>query len=240
MKTVVFITGASRGLGLAIAELFLKDDDVRVIGISRRQTIESSEYRHITLDLSDIEAVDKFKFPVDNYDKYILINNAGVVSPIEYVGHGFTSEIINNYNINLIAPSLLTNMFLSQFGSGEKNLHIINVSSGAGKNAYDGWSVYCATKAGLDIFSETIKKEIIISGKQDLVKIHSIAPGVVDTDMQGVIRSSSTNNFSNLEKFKEMYKDKVLVSPESVALKYKYVIDNVDEFPDVVISVRDF
>lgn len=237
--TVVFVTGSSRGLGLALANLLLKEKNIRVIGIARQQTIENPNYRHLVLDLSDIETVERFRFPVEEYDKYILINNAGVIEPIAHVGHEFSTNIVNNYNVNLIAPSILTNMFLRQFSKQKNDLHIINVSSGAGKYPIDGWSSYNASKAGIDMFSLVINEEIKLNNKS-YIKINSIAPGIVDTDMQGVIRGSDAENFSNTNKFINYYKDGDLVSPEEVAEKFKLVIDNPQDYPEVILDVRNF
>ncbi|MEN8138308.1 MAG: SDR family NAD(P)-dependent oxidoreductase [Bacteroidota bacterium] len=237
--TIAFITGSSRGLGLALAELLLKDKNVKVVGISRHQTIENPKYEHIALDLSDLKTVEKFRFHVDEYDKYILINNAGVIEPIAHVGHTFSTDIVSNYNVNLIAPSLLTNTFLRQFSELKKPIHIINVSSGAGKHPIDGWSTYNASKAGLDMFSLVIDRELKINNDNH-IRIHSIAPGVVDTEMQGTIRNTDIKNFSTVDKFKDYFSHGDLAKPSDIAKKYKKVIDNPDDFPEVVISVRDF
>ncbi|MCK5781622.1 MAG: SDR family NAD(P)-dependent oxidoreductase [Flavobacteriales bacterium] len=237
--TVAYITGASRGLGKALAELLLQEDDIRVVGLSRQQTIEHHNYRHIVLDLSDIEVVERFRFPVEEYDKYILINNAGVIEPIGHVGHDFSTNILANFNVNLVSPSLLMNMFMRQFSTRSKEMQIINVSSGAGKYPIDGWSSYNASKAGIDMFSLVLNEEL----KKDNVehiKVFSIAPGVVDTDMQGVIRSSDETKFSNIDKFKDLYNDGQLSCPESVAKLFKKVIDKPNDFPDVILDVRNF
>lgn len=237
--TLAFITGTSKGLGKAIAELLLKDENIKVVGVSRKQNIKHSNYEHITLDLSDIEIVEKFRFPEKEFDKCILINNAGVIEPIAHLGHQFSTDITNNYNINLISPSILINVFMRQFSKLKKPLHVINVSSGAGKYPIDGWSAYCASKSGLDMYSKTLKEELMVDGN-DNIHIHSIAPGVVNTEMQGLIRDSSSENFSNVEKFKVYFDENVLKIPEEVALKFKKVIDNPNEFPEVILDVRNF
>ena len=237
--TIAFITGTSRGLGKAIAELLLEDENIKVVGISRNQSIEHPNYRHKFLDLSDIETIERYRFPVEEYDKYILINNAGVIEPISHLGHEFATDIKINYNINLLAPSILMNMFMRQFSNTGKLVHIINVSSGAGKYPIDGWSTYSASKAGLDMFSLALKEEIIIDGREN-VNIHSIAPGIVNTEMQGIIRNSNSESFSNIDKFKNYFEDNLLTSPKEVASKFKKVIDNPEKFPDVVIDVRNF
>lgn len=237
--TIVFITGTSRGLGKAIAELLLEDEKNLVVGISRKQNIEHSNYKHIVLDLSDIEIVKKFRFPEQEFEKCILINNAGTIEPIAHLGHQFSTDITNNFNINLISPSILINTFMRQFSMLGKPLHVINVSSGAGKYPIDGWSAYCASKSGLDMFSLALKEELKLDKKEN-IHVHSIAPGVVNTEMQGLIRESDSVNFSNVEKFKGYFDENILKSPEEVALKFKEVIDNPDKFTEVIIDVRSF
>jgi benzil reductase ((S)-benzoin forming) len=237
--TIAFITGTSKGLGKAIAELLLEDDNIKVVGISRHQSIEHPNYKHLILDFSNIKTVELFKFPKEEYDKYILINNAGIIEPIAHLGHEFATDLVKNYNINLISPSILINMFMRQFSNLGKPMHIINVSSGAGKYPIDGWSTYNASKAGLDLFSLALKEEIKIDGK-DNINVHSIAPGVVKTEMQETIRNSNTENFSKLDKFINYYDNNLLASPEEVAIKFKKVIDEPEKFPDVVIDVRNF
>jgi len=237
--TIAFITGTSKGLGKALAELLLEDNNVKVVGISRHQSIEHPNYKHLILDFSDIKTVELFKFPEGEYDKYVLINNAGVIEPIAHLGHEFATDLVRNYNVNLISPSILINMFMRQFSKLEKPMHIINVSSGAGKYPIDGWSTYNASKAGLDLFSLALKEEIKIDGKEN-INVHSIAPGIVKTEMQETIRNSKLENFSNLDKFTNYYENDLLTSPEDVALKFKKVIDNPEKFPDVVIDVRNF
>ena len=70
-----------------------------------------------------------------------------------------SSSIIKSYTVNLIAPSVLSNSFMNQFENQVAEKVILNISSGAGKNPVDGWSVYCATKSGIDMFSKTLEME---------------------------------------------------------------------------------
>ncbi len=130
-------------------------------------------------------------------------------------------------------------MFIRQFSDRKKTIHIINVSSGAGKYPIDGWSTYNASKAGLDMFSLVLNEENNLKGN-DNVYIHSIAPGIIDTSMQGIIRGSEITAFSNVEKFKNYFKEGSLTSPQEVAKKFKMVIENPENFPEVIIDVRDF
>jgi benzil reductase ((S)-benzoin forming) len=237
----IFVTGSSSGIGKAIAELLLEDKNNTVVGISRSNTIaENENYRHIHFDLSDLEKLYDFEFEQDKeFDSIVLINNSGQVEPVAHLGHENDREISANYSLNLIAPSILTNKFLASFKKSSTKLHIINVSSGAGKYPIDGWSIYNASKAGLDMFSKVLKEELIIDGYKNIY-IHSIAPGIVDTKMQEVIRSNKQDDFSNIERFLEYHKNGDLADPYDVAKKYIQVIKTPENFKEVVISVKDF
>ena len=237
--TIAFITGTSSGLGKAIAELLLDNNDIHVVGISRSKTIDKINYKHLNLDLSIVTDVSSFEFPTGIYDKYILINNAGVISPISHLGHDFNTDIDSGYKVNLISPSILINTFIKQFANLGTPMHIINVSSGAGKYPTDGWSVYNASKAGIDMFSLALKKELIIDNR-NYVNIHSVAPGVVDTKMQSSIRKCNSEDFSTVSKFAKYYDDNTLSNPSDVAIKFKKIIDNPESVPEVIIYVRDF
>jgi len=237
--TAIFITGASRGIGRALVDLLLEDCNNFVYGMSRKQSVKSENYKHFFVDLSDIEKVKSFDFTDLVYEKYILINNAGVIDPISHVGMLGSGMMTTNLNVNLVAPTILINSFLKKFLHTKRDLHIINVSSGAGKYPIDGWSCYNTSKSGIDMFSLVVDQELKIDNNTH-VKIHSIAPGIVDTDMQGEIRNSSESGFSNIEKFKAYYKDGELSNPMDVATKFLEVINSPNNFKDVILDVRKF
>ena len=114
---------------------------------------------------------------------------------------------------------------------------ILFISSGAAKRAIAGWSQYCASKAALDIFAETLQLELNNIGRVCAIK--SIAPGVVDTPMQEQIRSSEENDFPQVEQFRNLFQDKELTSPDEVAQKLYYVSQQANQYPLVCMSLRD-
>jgi len=234
-----FITGTSRGIGKAIAEQLLANPENFVTGLSRTSTITHERYTHVEMDLSNIEQVSKFNFPVlEQAKKIALVNNAGAIGEVHYVGKLEDDSIVQAYNINLVAPTILTNSFLNSYASNSAKQIIINVSSGAGKNAIDGWSVYCATKAGLDMFTKVTAEELKIADKKN-VFIFAVAPGIVDTAMQDQIRTASTGDFSQVQRFIDYKKSDQLAQPGFVAGKYLSILDVPEKFTDVVFSVKD-
>ena len=141
--------------------------------------------------------------------------------------------------MNTIAPQILTNSFIKRFKNVKGQFHVLNISSGAGKNPIDAWATYCASKAALDLFSETVAEELDWRGHENW-KVHSCAPGVVDTGMQEQIRSVDITDFKLVQKFKDLKENNELSTPVHVAKKLWEVISNPAAFAEIVISVRDF
>lgn len=242
-----YITGTSRGIGKAFAEHLLENPSNRVIGISRQRTIEHVNYHHFFLDLTDANAVADFKFELHaNAKKIYLINNAGALGFIKPIGKIDASAIIKNYTLNLIAPSVLTNSFMDRYSTVDAEKVIVNISSGAGKNPIDGWAVYCASKAGIDMFSRVVdleqklRKEHAQENIHKGFKIFSIAPGVVNTAMQDEIRETAPEDFSRLQDFIAYKNDNKLAEPEMISKKYIKVLSNVNSIKEVLTSIKDY
>lgn len=242
-----YITGTSRGIGKGFADYLLKNSNNRVIGISRQQSINNNNYKHVNLDLTNAEAISNFKFNFHPEAKKIyLINNAGSLGFIKPVGKLDASTIIKNYTLNLIAPSVLSNTFIDFYNTIDAEKVIVNISSGAGKAPVDGWAVYCASKAGLDMFSRVVDEEqkIIVQQADKKTdkgfKIFSIAPGIVDTEMQNDIRKASKNNFSRLENFIVFKANNELLDPAIVSEKYFKILEDVINIKEVVFSLKDY
>lgn len=237
MAKLAYITGSSRGIGQALA-LLLLDKGYKVVGLARNKTIDHPNFQHIPIDLSNLLAVKEFNFEIES-DEAILVNNAGKIGEIAPVGEVTDQEMESVMNINTIAPQILSNKFIKRFKNNKGNYHILNISSGAGKRAISSWATYCASKAAIDLFSETIAAEFDWK-EMDNWHIHSCAPGVVDTKMQEHIRSTDQSKFMHVENFKA-YKDNAeLYSAEFVANKLFQVINDPSNFPQTIISVRDF
>ncbi len=235
-----FITGTSKGIGKSLAEELLKDENNKVIGISRKNTLNHKNYNHITTDLSNLDDTESIFFPnIENASDIVLINNSGVISKIKRVGKLKTTEIINDYNVNILSPSVLINNFIKKYQAYTNKRIILNISSGAGRHTIDAWSVYCAAKSALDMFSENINLEQSFYPKLNRINIFSVAPGVVDTSMQNQIRASSDNDFSELKKFVDLKKNNKLSSPEETAINLLKIIKNYDNFKNVLLDIRN-
>jgi benzil reductase ((S)-benzoin forming) len=238
----IFITGSSKGLGKALAELFLVQANTKVIGMARTCSIQHENYTHHQLDLSNQELVNGFLFPqLENADEIILINNAGVLKPIKKVGTFSANEVSTNIQVNLTAPIVLSNSFAKAYQNIECKRLILNISSGAGKSPIDGWAAYCTTKSGLDMFSEVMQAEQnLISYVYNRINIIALSPGIIDTDMQGEIRNSNAADFSNVERFVDYKESGELQSTQQTAEKIISKLQSFFTEEKVICSLRDY
>lgn len=221
------ITGASRGLGASAAQQMLSEG-IHVISVSRnensllKQAAEKAgvEYTHHSCDLSSegqvqsvfaAIAADVFK----NAEAVYVINNAGVIEPIDVAGELDASLVQTNVQVNLTAPILISNLFLQKAKETDTRVIIANVTSGAGERPIQGWSIYCSTKAAVNMFTMTAGLELKNNGSSS--KVIAFSPGIMDTDMQVTIRSSSEEAFADVDTFRNYKESGSLRSPDTVA-----------------------
>lgn len=237
-KSHIFITGTSKGIGFALVNTLLEQKkDVIIYGFSRNQTISHPSFIHQTTDLSDpsfIESVDFDKATVNKDDTVVLVNNAGVIKPVNRAGHASEKEITDHLNINLMAPVLLINKFFRIFESHIGKKIVINVSSGAARRPIDGWSCYCSGKAGLEMYTKTIglENEIHNTGFQ----VFSVSPGIIDTPMQEIIRTSDPKEFTLQNEFVRYKKEKLLKDPLETSKHLIDVIYNTEKYTEILIE----
>ena len=237
-----FITGSSRGIGRALVDKALTQSDTRVMGFSRTASENHPHYTHVAVDLSDVSAlaerVDSLFPAVEAPRRLVLINNAGTLGEVKYLGDLDDSSIITLFNLNVTAPTLLINAFIRQYRAVQAQKLIINVSSGAGKYPVDGWSGYCASKAALDMVSQVAALESEL--RPDGFRVFALAPGVVDTAMQDHIRTTDAANFSKLRKFMDYKAENALDDPATTAEKFFQLINHPERFAEVIQDVRNF
>lgn len=220
-----FITGTSSGLGKALAEAVLCLPDAYVMGFARRQVLEHVRYTHHSIDLSDVSAVEKcaFSLPPDCHT-IVLINNAGSLGDMAFTGSLDAMRLQQTYQLNAITPHVLSNKFIAAFSELPIKKVIIQISSGAAQNAYPGWSVYCASKAALEMQTKCMRLEN--AHRKYPFFIYAIAPGIMDTDMQMQIRASDAQAFPRKEKFVALHAEGKLLKPEVIAEAYVRFVQN--------------
>ena len=203
------VTGARRGLGEALARRIAADKRNELIGLSRPEVdlADSGAIAHA------FEAIGK-RVAATPYEKAVLINNAGVIEPVAPLDRADPGEIERNLAVNLVAPMVLMRLFLGVTEHVALR-RVINISSGAGRRPIFGWSAYCAAKAGLDMATRVVALEAQVRGLA--IEAVSLAPGVIDTGMQGTVRSVSAEDFVDVERFRQMKAEGALRPADDVA-----------------------
>lgn len=247
---LTLITGASRGLGHAMAEQLLQAGHM-VLGISRRQDPQLAELAQRAgaeliqweQDLSDpvaasarvsawLETLDGQRF-----DSVTLINNAGTVGNPAPLANAIADELSQALRIGLEAPMLLTAAFLGATREWRGARKVLNISSGLGRNAMGSQAPYCAAKAGMDHFSRAVALEE--AAAPNGARIVSLAPGVIDTDMQVQLRGASAEKFPDRARFERLKNDGMLDSPATAAAKVLRYLARTDFGSNPVADVRD-
>ncbi len=242
------ITGASRGIGEALAKQ-LADADVTLHLTARSDLKELMELLSrrgtsvftYAFDLSRTDGITVLteelfsNISLDDAEYIALVNNAGMLEPIGPIGKHDTETYRKNLEVNFVAPALLSHEFIKKTAEFSGVLKILNVSSGASKNAYHGWSHYCSTKAGLDMLTACIHTE-----HSPRISVYGFNPGRTDTRMQDEIREQSPGDFKYVQSFVDAWEQGALNSPDKVAEMMKTVLTE-DRFDSgTTVSVRDF
>ena len=239
---ILIITGGSNGIGKAIAKKYTTEN-FTVYSISRSKAT-SVNYQQLTADLSNtssaINAINSIFscLKPGTITSITLLNNAGSLGEINILGNLYSEKIESIIQLNTTTPLVLANEFIRFTKNLNCKKQIINISSGAAINPYSGWSVYCTSKAALDMTTKTIATEQ--DELKNGVKCVAIYPGVVDTNMQTSIRKTTVTEFKNVQRFKELKENKELYSPKFVAEKI-YQIDTSNALKNgAIIDIRKF
>ena len=229
----LIITGHSQGLGKALAEYYLQQG-WQVLAISRREWPQAPEHlQQCVLDLQQVLSGGILADFLSGADQWLLINNAAQVAPNALAGKAGLPPIASAVSLNILAPLLLCEEAIRAAppaGLGG----IVHISSGAGRKAYPGWSVYGASKAALDHHALCLAAE-----QHPNLRVASIAPGVVDTAMQAEIRQSAEQDFPLLPRFKALKNEGGLSSPQDAAAAIARFLASPLFGKQVIADIRD-
>lgn len=223
---MALVTGVSKGLGFEIGKALI-EHNIEVIGLSRstNEKVQSlmannkGRYAHITADLTDTNKIELLmrqlceQIVAAKPHKLYVVNNASMVEPIERVGFLDNQAIQRAVQLNLLAPMLINNIFLKELKNVE--VVIVNVTSGAAERPIHGWSVYNATKAAINMHTEVAGLEQ--ENTKGSNKIVAFSPGIMDTEMQGTIRSAEEDAFADIDTFLGFKANGKLRQPSAVA-----------------------
>ncbi len=221
---VAIITGGSRGIGAAAAELLAQAGAAVVLTARNEEQVEAAAARlrsqgaraiGVPADVADLEQVEEVvESALDQFSRIdILVNNAAVIWPLEEVADTDADEWAYSLQINLLGPffvarNVLPVMIDQHYG------RILNITSGLALRPMIGSSAYSTAKAGLDMFTRVLAMELESTG----VTVNGLDPGMVDTEMQSDIRSVDTSESRlDLTRFHERYEQGAMAAPADIA-----------------------
>jgi NAD(P)-dependent dehydrogenase (short-subunit alcohol dehydrogenase family) len=240
MTSLVIVTGASRGLGRAIAEQLHAAGD-RVLGLSR-QTPEAP-FEQWACDLADplpvAQRLEAWLATLDapSLRTATLINNAALVTDPRPLADTDAHALSAAVRVGLEAPLLLTSAFLRATRAWPARRRVLHISSGLGRRGMASTGPYCAVKAGLDNLARAQALEEALQSNG--ARVCSLAPGVIDTDMQVQLRSADPRGFPDVEAFVQMKSAGRLDSPAAAAAKVIAYLNRADFGAQPVGDVRD-
>ncbi len=246
---LVILTGASRGLGRALAEQLLAPARL-LLTVSRRPdpslqeaaAQRGSALEQWALDLAHgVGAAARLEAWLHKQDPgrftaATLVNNAGLLGRVGPIQDADAESIAAALRGGLEAPALLAAAFLRATESWNMPRKVLNVSSGAGRRAIAGWSVYCAAKAGLDHLSRVMALDE--ARRSNGARVVSLAPGVIDTDMQAELRAADAAGFPDQPRFREMKAGGQLATPAEAAARVLAYLARPDFGMEPVADVR--
>lgn len=238
MTTVVWVTGASRGIGRALAEAAVRrEDDPIVVGVSRT-SVDLWSVNPLSADLSTAVGWEMMATSFDAHlgvdvDRAYLLHAAGTAEPIGRVEDLDTDAFRAATMLNAAAPLVLGQRFARAVASSPAARGTLAILS-TGPSVYAGWSAYKPGKAAVDAFVQTLGAE---HREGSRIRALSISPGPVDTDMQTAVRNADPEGFPNVGKFRELHATDALPSPEWAAEAIWRAIDS-DAPSGSVLDVR--
>lgn len=213
---VAFVSGASRGIGEALARRFA-ERGMRLALCARGEPVlsDGADVLARRIDVRDAEAVEAFTREIEarfgGVD--LWINNAGVLEPIRPLRDVTTREFRDHLDTNLVGVFIGTRCYVRHLRRLGRGGVLVNMSSGAAWKPYAGWAAYCAGKAGVERLTEVVAAEEAPIG----LRAYSVAPGVVDTAMQAQIRASDERDFPERARFVKRKQSGAFNDPRFVA-----------------------
>jgi benzil reductase ((S)-benzoin forming) len=249
--SLVILTGASRGLGQAMAAHYLVDGAF-VLGLSRKQSLElkpsgAGGLEQWPVDLSDpLPVAGRLGAWLADFEhraggalpkRVRVIHNAALLSDPGNVAEADPADLAQSLRIGLEAPVALTAVFLRATAHwAASDRRVLFVSSGLGRRAMAGSAAYCAQKAGLDHFARALALEE--EARPRGARVASVAPGIIDTDMQKQLRGADAQRFAARTQFDEWHRTGALDSPATAAAKVIALLERADYGANPVADVR--
>ncbi|HLR42574.1 MAG TPA: (S)-benzoin forming benzil reductase [Pseudogracilibacillus sp.] len=249
---IAIVTGVSRGLGQSVAT-YLLELSVHVYGIARTEAENLHQiakengvtYEYFPADLSDMNAVEQVIQDIQKelngkpISNLYVINNAAIVQPIQKSIDIATADLQQHFQLNVVAPMVMMNKFLRYAAEKETSCIGVNVTSGAAHTPFYGWSAYCSAKASIEMYTKTVALEQAKMGTTN--KVIAFSPGVMDTNMQEEIRSTTYEQFIDVDTFKDYKQRNILTNTDAVAsVLVDIITDEVNVQNGKTYNVNDY
>ena len=210
MTRHVVITGASAGIGQACARAFAQLGDQLSLGARRTDRlagVAKGAFCH-PLDVTKPASVEKFlAAAIENHGPIdVLVNNAGLARGVEKIGEGTGEAWREMIETNVLGLLEVTRRVLPQMVARQQG-HVVVIGSIAGRRAYPGGGVYCASKRALQPICEAMRMETLGTG----VRVSSIDPGLVETEF------SLVRFRGDVERAQKVYADTRPLTPNDIA-----------------------
>jgi NAD(P)-dependent dehydrogenase (short-subunit alcohol dehydrogenase family) len=247
---LVFVTGASSGIGLALAQS-CPLRDARILDLSRRGAPAGAATPavHLAADLATPAGWDTaaacFAREIGAFagTRLVFFHNAGTLTPIGFAGDVDPAAYRAQVLLNSAAPQVLGDAFLRAAAGvtgrgGRARADLVMISSGAAHAPYPGWSAYCAGKAAVDHWVRTVGAELAQRGSR--CRVLAVAPGIVETPMQAEIRATSARDFPQVARFRELFETGALRPAAEVAKELWGLVDRsaADLLNGTVLDLR--
>jgi NAD(P)-dependent dehydrogenase (short-subunit alcohol dehydrogenase family) len=247
-RHLFIVTGASRGLGAAMARQLLAAPDHRLLCLSRQRSaaldaVAGNSCEQWAVDLSRPDEAAARLGPwlaaqdASAFASATLINNAAALTRVGAIDDCSDAELSSALRVGIEAPLLLTAAFLRATRAWPAHKRVLNISSGLGRRAMAGQASYCAAKAGIDHFSRALALDE--AQRPNGARVVSLAPGVIDTDMQQHLRSADSAGFPEQANFVGLKDKGQLTSPEDAAARVLAYLNRADFGANPVADVRD-